>query len=364
MGLYANSAVSQTTDKPVLLIVDDEQGPRESLRMVFKDRYRCATAAGGKEGVTYAREHHVDAAILDIKMPDISGIEVLRELKQIDPHIECVMLTGFETVETARAAVRFGASDYLNKPFDVFAMRDLLDRCLARRQRHLELERGLTELRQVNEQLAAIPGIAAQPLAAIAAHAQSLTTELAALRDANPTTLQETHARLAALHHEVERCTDIARRFVRFSQRHQRETECIEIRRLIEDAAALLKTHPANQHVTLAIHTADGPLPVEVNPAEILQVFLGLGIQSLQALRGGGDLSFTADRAPAGPGPKARCAPAFDPHRPLVRVRLTDTQAGPAAPADDLVVELITRHGGALDIEAGRGVTVYLPLAA
>ncbi|MCX7827262.1 MAG: response regulator, partial [Verrucomicrobiae bacterium] len=125
---------SQPTERPTLLIVDDETGPRESLRFIFKDRYNCVLAACGREGVAYARSHPVDAAILDIKMPDLSGIEVLRELKQIDPHIECVMLTGYETIETARAAIRHGAADYLNKPFDVFFIRDLVDRCMAQRR--------------------------------------------------------------------------------------------------------------------------------------------------------------------------------------------------------------------------------------
>ena len=90
--------------KPTLLIVDDEPGPRESLRIVFKDMYHCATASTGAEGLRYAEQHPVDAAILDIRMPDLTGIEVLQRLKEIDANIECVMLTGYETIETARAS--------------------------------------------------------------------------------------------------------------------------------------------------------------------------------------------------------------------------------------------------------------------
>ena len=150
MGIYDALTASQTepkkTERPTLLIVDDEPGPRESLRIVFKDRYHCAVATCGREGVDYARKNPVDAAILDIKMPDISGVEVLRELKEIDPNIECVMLTGYETVETARSAVRYGAADYLNKPFDVFFVRELLEKCMTRRQRKLAVEESLRTL--------------------------------------------------------------------------------------------------------------------------------------------------------------------------------------------------------------------------
>src|ERR1051326_409834 len=86
----------RAAEKPTLLIVDDEPGPRESLRIVFKDRYHCAIATCGREGIEYARTHTVDAAVLDIKMPDLSGVDVLRELKEIDPDVECVMLTRSE----------------------------------------------------------------------------------------------------------------------------------------------------------------------------------------------------------------------------------------------------------------------------
>ena len=130
----------KAAERPTLLIVDDEPGPRESLRIVFKDRYNCVMATCGREGIEYARTHAVDAAVLDIKMPDLSGVDVLRELKEIDPDIECVMLTGYETIETARAAVRYGAADYLNKPFDVFSVREVLDKCMKRRQEKLATE--------------------------------------------------------------------------------------------------------------------------------------------------------------------------------------------------------------------------------
>src|SRR5689334_4003710 len=87
MGIYQTMATPLPTKpagKPTLLIVDDEAGPRESLRIVFKDRYNCAVATCGREGIEYAKSNRVDAAILDIKMPDISGVEVLRALKEMD----------------------------------------------------------------------------------------------------------------------------------------------------------------------------------------------------------------------------------------------------------------------------------------
>src|SRR5258708_26173715 len=209
---------AKATEKPTLLIVDDEPGPRESLRIVFKDRYQCVMATCGREGIEYARTHTVDAAILDIKMPDLTGVDVLRELKEIDPDIECVMLTGYETIETARAAVRFGAADYLNKPFDVFSVREVLDKCMKRRQGKLAAEENVRTLEQTNEDLgrelaqlnrAVEAGVLSagvvhemnNPLAIIAGYTDLLGRDLTSLGLADQETAQHLRQRLPPPQH-------------------------------------------------------------------------------------------------------------------------------------------------------------------
>jgi len=109
--------------KRTLLIVDDEEGPRQSLRIVFKDEYNILLADSGTMAIEMAKQHSVDAAVLDIRMSGMSGVELLGKLKEIDPAIEVIMLTAYETIETARQALRLGACDYLTKPFDISTMR-------------------------------------------------------------------------------------------------------------------------------------------------------------------------------------------------------------------------------------------------
>src|SRR5688500_5143858 len=91
---------SSAQQKSTLLIVDDEEGPRQSLRVVFKDEYHLLLASDGPSAIELAQKHHVDVAILDIRMADMSGIEVLERLKFVDPGIEVVMMTAFETTDT------------------------------------------------------------------------------------------------------------------------------------------------------------------------------------------------------------------------------------------------------------------------
>ena len=88
--------------KPVLLVVDDEEGPRQSVRIIFKDEYHVLLANNGEQAVELARKHSVCVVVSDILMTGMSGIDLLKDLKDIDPAIEVIMLTAYETIETAR----------------------------------------------------------------------------------------------------------------------------------------------------------------------------------------------------------------------------------------------------------------------
>src|SRR5437764_3904018 len=137
--------------KRTLLIVDDEEGPRQSLRIVFKDDYTILLAESGSKAIELVRQHPVDAAVLDIRMSGMSGVELLGKLKEIDPTIEVIMLTAYETIETARQALRLGACDYLTKPFDISTMRAAIASAM---DHHLLSE----EIRANNEPLRELQG--------------------------------------------------------------------------------------------------------------------------------------------------------------------------------------------------------------
>jgi len=109
--------------KGTLLIVDDEDGPRQALRVVFKDDYDILMAADGPTAIQMAQGQRIDVALLDIRMAGMSGIEVLERLKFVEPSMEVVMMTAFETTDTMRQALRLRACDYINKPFDISTMR-------------------------------------------------------------------------------------------------------------------------------------------------------------------------------------------------------------------------------------------------
>jgi putative two-component system response regulator len=115
---------SHSTDKTVpkreaILVVDDEAGSRESLRMILKPFYEVHTASDGQEALRLIQNRDVDVVTLDLNMPRLSGIEVLKEIRKLKPDTEVIVITGYGTLNNAQEAIRFGAGDFISKPFNV-----------------------------------------------------------------------------------------------------------------------------------------------------------------------------------------------------------------------------------------------------
>jgi PAS domain S-box-containing protein len=122
------------SDKPRVLVVDDELGPRESLRMILKPRYDIVTADSGEAALQTLPGFHPDLVFMDIKMPNMDGIELLQRIKRVDPSIEVVMITAYASLDTVKNALTHGAFEYLIKPFSRQDLEETARRALSRRQ--------------------------------------------------------------------------------------------------------------------------------------------------------------------------------------------------------------------------------------
>ena len=101
-----------------VLVVDDEEVMREILEsLLTADGHRVTTAESGEEGLALARSSSFDAAVVDVMLPGMDGIETMQELKKLDDELPVVLVTAFASVETAIAAMKRGAFDYITKPF-------------------------------------------------------------------------------------------------------------------------------------------------------------------------------------------------------------------------------------------------------
>ena len=101
-----------------ILIADDEEGIRESLSLILGKDYDVAFAVDGQETLAKLTSERFDLALLDIKMPKLDGLDVMRRLKEQGITAPVLMLTAYQSIELAKEAVKLGALDYLPKPFE------------------------------------------------------------------------------------------------------------------------------------------------------------------------------------------------------------------------------------------------------
>jgi DNA-binding NtrC family response regulator len=129
-----------------VLIVDDEIGARESLKMVLKNDYEVFLAKNAEEAFSQIKEHSPDVILLDIILPDLDGLKVLKRIKQNDPNIVVIMVTATTTVKTALEAKRLGAYAYVTKPFDIDELRLIITRSLSAKALEQEVKNRRKEI--------------------------------------------------------------------------------------------------------------------------------------------------------------------------------------------------------------------------
>jgi DNA-binding NtrC family response regulator len=123
------TAPAQETKGPKLLLVDDEERFRTTLAKRMAEKGLDVTPLeSGRTALQHVTDHPVDVIVLDIKMPEMDGIETLQRIKSLDPGIEVIMLTGHGTIHSAIEGMRLGAYDFILKPAE---LDDLLDKIFA-----------------------------------------------------------------------------------------------------------------------------------------------------------------------------------------------------------------------------------------
>jgi signal transduction histidine kinase len=286
--------------RSTLLVVDDEEGPRQSLKIVFKSEYDVLVASNGPDALALAREHSIDVAVLDILMEGMSGVDLLRELKTLDPSIEVVMLTAYETIETARQALRYGASDYLNKPFDIPTMRAAISRALSKHhasvafhstndrlqalQKEIAVQRAQEEMaRTKGEIYASVLHDINSPLTVISGFVELINRSMQNAARVEGQQLENIKGDLKQLHGQVGRCFEISRRYLSFLHAKSAESSYVGVRQMLADLEDLLTRHPSARGHELIIHKLDPDACAEINGTDFLQIMLNLTINALQS---------------------------------------------------------------------------------
>jgi two-component system, sensor histidine kinase and response regulator len=298
-SVAAGAAGTKEMTRRTLLIVDDEEGPRQSLRVVFKNEYDLLLASDGATAIEMARKQKVDAAILDIRMTGMSGIEVLQGLKTVDPHIEVIMLTAYETIDTVRQALRLGACDYLNKPFDIPAIRTAVANAMERRSLSFEVKANSEKLRDLADELqnqrleeamvrsrgeiyASIIHDINGPLTIISGFLQLINQRIGDESKIEGEELENVKDRLRRITKQVTNCIEISRRYLSFLRQNPGETLRVSVNTSLADLGELMRVHPSVKTNDLIIGPLLDDVTVPMNGTDLIQALRNLIVNALQ----------------------------------------------------------------------------------
>ena len=282
------------------MVVDDDEGVRESLWILFRDGCNVILAENGRKAIELASAQEIDAVILDIRMPGMTGIQVLSKLKEIDPYMEVVMLTAHETLETARDALRLGACDYLSKPYTIQGMRDVVNRALSRRAVTSEIrnhDRRLRELqreihdRQLREELArsqteiyaSILHDINGPLMVIRGFVDKVRQDLVTAQRMDPAAVAAIRQHINGMDHQVIHCMDISRRYLGFLEGRTQADAPVPLSQVFADLKELVEMHPNARLNELKIQAAPQNIVPAIHTTDILSILLNLTINALQS---------------------------------------------------------------------------------
>ena len=127
--------INDPVRKATVLIVEDEEGPRNALIIILRPFFHLLTAGSQQDALQALRDHHVDLMTLDIRLPDGSGLDVLRTARREYPWVETVVITGYGSLKSSQDALQAGAAGYLLKPFNVRDLIALLNHTLEKKRR-------------------------------------------------------------------------------------------------------------------------------------------------------------------------------------------------------------------------------------
>mgnify|MGYP005836624425 CR=1 FL=1 len=126
---------------PKILIVDDEERFRTTMCKLLTIRgFDAVAVEGGPEAIEHAKEQPCDVVILDVRMPEMSGVDVLAEIKKVDADIEVIIMTGYASVDTAKEILTRGAYDYMLKPYSIDELVEKIEAANERRQTRTRLK--------------------------------------------------------------------------------------------------------------------------------------------------------------------------------------------------------------------------------
>jgi signal transduction histidine kinase len=288
------------TDLPQVLVIDDETGPRESLRMLLKPNYQVYTADNVESGLRILREKKPDAVISDIRMPGTSGIDGLRKIREIDPHVAVIMLTGFGALETAQEALRLGANDYISKPFDAREMREVIGRNVERTRTNRIGVNAAAEIKELNnrllkelaqkERLASLGQASAEfvhdlgnPLTIVWGYVQLLAKKLEQSEKENGTPSSTSAKELNIIEQNVRLCRELLTMWQSYGSVEAAPHKAVSVSAIVREVVKGVGPMATQNSVNLKCEISDDPCTLLGDSVQLTRAIQNVIINALQA---------------------------------------------------------------------------------
>jgi signal transduction histidine kinase len=233
---------------PRILIVDDENGPRQSLRMLLKEDYDVSLATGVDDALRQLAVETVDIIITDIRMPHKTGMDLLREVREDNDDIEFIILTGYGELNTAMKAIEYGAFAYLEKPFDHRIMLEKVRACVEKRRRE-EDRKALECLTMEANRFETLGRLVSGTMHDLGTPLSVLGTHLELL-SADPSQ-ESLMKRLGTMESQVRHCTELVRSTMNFLRHSPDEQSPFDINTAVEVCLDVARPLLTRQQVSM-----------------------------------------------------------------------------------------------------------------
>jgi len=259
-----------------VLVVDDEPKICQLLEQILTARdCKVRVAQDGLEGLAHFKQQPADVVITDIRMPKLSGVELLRELKHLDPLLNVVVITAYPSVEGAVEAMKYGACDFITKPFDIVQVQAILYRCQQRISLNRQLRHageGVLKLEELNRRLAELNDMKTRFLAALSHEINTplclMSEWLYLLSDGTLGSLSEEqqHA-VDVLINAYDRLHRLLQQLIDLMHGHEivLSRSAISAQDLVQQAVTTVMPKATARSITITCHLSDAPLPLEVD---------------------------------------------------------------------------------------------------
>lgn len=348
-----------------ILVVDDDLGPRESMRMILKNTHNVYTADNGESALRLMEEKPIDLVTLDLKMPGMQGMDVLKEIKRINNDVEVIIVTGYGTLHTATEAMKHGVNSYITKPYNIDEITSLVEKAIEHRKFNLKLRNFFQEalfsdedvereemdhvlplsegsLRgtDISEELLDVTELKFRKMKEIkndfskeikeleerlirseklsmvgqlaAGYAHELNNKLSTISgyaeflhgkiNRSYPELSELLNNLQTISNQIEKATKFTRNILDLSRDESSESEPTDIQKLVEQVLPYIEHKAQKQEIKITREFGSHLPLISVDPGKLEQVFLNLILNAFHAMPDGGTLKIEASRVARGMG--------------------------------------------------------------